>query len=77
MISIYPNPAADQLNITIDNFTGSANILVINLQGQVLRIARAASSNTVIIPVNGLAAGIYFVEVNTDTIKYVQKFIKN
>ena len=76
-ISIYPNPVADELNITFGNLTGMTNILVVNLQGQVLRVVRAASSNTVIIPVNGLAAGIYLVEIDTDTIKYVQKIIKN
>ena len=78
VIRVYPSPMADELHISIsNNFTGTARILVVDLQGQVLRVMRSASSNTVIIPVNGLAAGIYFIEVNTDTIRYIQKVLKN
>jgi hypothetical protein len=42
----------------------------------VVRVVRSLSSNMVDSPVNGLASGIYFIKVNTDTIKYVQKVIK-
>jgi hypothetical protein len=76
-IDIYPNPAIDQLNIRIANVSAISNIHVINLQGQVLQTIRSSSSNTVNFPVNRLAAGIYFIVVNTANMKYVQKFIKN
>ena len=75
-VTIYPNPVMDELHIVISHSTGVANILVVNVQGQVVRVVRSVSSNTIDIPVNGLASGIYFVKVNTDTIKYVQKVIK-
>jgi Secretion system C-terminal sorting domain len=76
-INIYPNPATDRLTITINDLTGAGNIHVINLQGQVLQTVSPASSNTVTIPVNGLAPGIYFVEIITNNLKFVQQFIKN
>ncbi len=75
-VTIYPNPVMDELHIVISHSTGVASVLVVNVQGQVVRVVRSVSSNTVDIPVNGLASGIYFIKVNTDTIKYVQKVIK-
>lgn len=75
-VTIYPNPVMDELHIVISHSTGVASVLVVNVQGQVVRVVRSISSNMVDIPVNGLASGIYFIKVNTDTINYVQKVIK-
>lgn len=75
-VNIYPNPVTDNLQITISNYAGEANITVFNLQGQKVRIVSSASANTLTIPFKGLAPGSYFIEVDTDTLKYVQEVIK-
>ena len=75
-LSIYPNPATDVLHIVINNSTGVSGILIVNMQGQVVRTV-STSSTTADIPVSNLAREMYMVEVNTGTARYTQEFMKN
>ena len=75
-LSIYPNPATDVLHIVINNSTGVSGILIVNMQGQVVRTV-STSSTTTDIPVSNLARGIYMVEINTGAAKYTQEVLKN
>ena len=76
-LNIYPNPAANMLHIVISNTTGVASILVINMQGQVVRTVQTTAAAATDIPVNDLARGVYMVEVNTGAAKYTQAVLKN
>ncbi|MDD2961557.1 MAG: T9SS type A sorting domain-containing protein [Muribaculaceae bacterium] len=68
VLSIYPNPATEILNLTV-----AADVEVYSLQGAL--VAKAANTTTV--DVNALASGIYFakltVDGNTTTIKFIKK----
>jgi hypothetical protein len=75
-VSIYPNPVADKLHITVANSTGEISILVTNTQGQIVRRLESTSGNTMDIPVSDLNKGIYIIEVITDKAKYAREIIK-
>jgi hypothetical protein len=74
---VYPNPVVDRLHIALPGLTGTVSILIIDMQGKVVRTMRSAASNMIDIPVGDLSKGIYGIEVNTGVGKYVQKIIKN
>lgn len=76
VIRLYPNPAVDRVHIVLSEAV-AASVLVINTQGQVVRTAISAASGTVDIPVSDLSKGLYFIEVDTDRGRYIQKVIKN
>lgn len=76
-LSIYPNPATDRLHVTATNSTGTFQILIVDMQGQVVRRANSASSTTADITVNDLSKGVYVLEVNTGDSQFAQKFMKN
>jgi hypothetical protein len=75
-VNIYPNPATDRLHITT-GATSAFNILIIDVQGRVLRQVAVASGNTADVTVSDLSRGIYFAEILTTGSKTVSEFMKN
>ena len=70
-ISIYPNPASNQLNISSpENLT---HIQVLDITGKIL-ISHTDNSHIMNIDVSSLSPGLYFVRLND---QYVQKFTKS
>ncbi len=65
-VNIYPNPANSM--ITIAN-AENANIVIMNIIGEVVTVINSASSNQTI-DVSNYAAGTYFVKVNSKTVKF-------
>ena len=63
MIYMYPNPAGDQLMIDGLKLTKETIIDIYNVLGQIVQEERVSRSNTAIISVKNLAAGVYFVRV--------------
>jgi hypothetical protein len=74
---LYPNPATDQLTITMPGTTGTAEWRMINTAGSVLRTGKFSSTGLLRIPINGLPNGLYFIEVHHGSEKYIQSFLKN
>ena len=78
-ISIYPNPAIDE--IVIEN--GSQNIInsyqLINNLGEIISAQNISLLNgfTISITLKNLQAGIYFIKLTTDDGNIVRKVIKN
>ena len=70
--SIFPNPAADQLNIRV-NEAGEYSVSVINLLGEVVMHAE----NPQFLPLNELQDGVYSMEITGAGKRLVQKFIKS
>ncbi|MCU0421526.1 MAG: T9SS type A sorting domain-containing protein [Bacteroidia bacterium] len=63
-LSVFPNPATDVLNITLDNRAGSAlNYAVIDVTGRTI-LNGAAKGNEFNISLNNVKPGLYFVQVN-------------
>jgi len=73
-ISIYPNPAYEQITITANSNT--TNITITDLLGQTV-LTRHVSSPTSAVNITGLSAGIYFVTVTDENNnKVVRKIVK-
>ena len=68
-MSIYPNPAVDQLNVMLSK---SASITVFNIMGQaVMTVEGNIGANT--IDLSNLSSGVYFINAGNDTQKFVVK----
>ena len=74
-LQLYPNPAINELNIVSDKTIES--IFIISITGaRVLTIGDVQSADFVI-PLDGISAGIYFVEVrSTDNAIQVSRLVK-
>ncbi len=68
--SIFPNPATDILNISINNNLILEKVTIYNNLGKVVKVA-----NDKIINIDNLSSGIYLVEVTTNKGKAVKKLI--
>ncbi len=73
-ISLYPNPANEQL--TISRAQGMMNeVIVYDVYGKTLR-TMSVNDNTVVVNVNDLAAGMYFVRIITNEGMATKTFVK-
>ena len=68
-MSVYPNPAVEQLNVTLSQ---NADIVIYNIMGQnVMNVEGHAGVNS--INISSLNAGIYFISAGSDTQKFIVK----
>lgn len=80
-LSVYPNPADEELNIRFAvNNAQSADVQIQDLSGKTLKafpIHANAGSNLVVVSTSDLASGMYFLRVNTggtqETLQFVVK----
>ena len=76
---IYPNPAADELSIQLDDLfeTGDISISIINLSGQTIwrEDHRGGTRKTYRINLSAFPTGFYSVIVQTDKSKGVQRLV--
>src|SRR5690554_3598441 len=68
---LYPNPATDVLNISLDDNLILEKVTIYNNLGQVVKTSKDAAVN-----VGNIASGVYFVEVITNQGKATKKVIK-
>lgn len=73
-LEIYPNPATDHINISLDNTAGSAQIRIFDLAGHQL-IGHTASTAETTISLSDLASGIYIISIETDSKAYSRKIM--
>jgi uncharacterized protein YjbI with pentapeptide repeats len=75
--NLYPNPAANTLNIHAKNTIAVISIALYNTLGQlILSIPNAIATDTIALDISNLKTGVYFVSVTTDKGKTTQRFIK-
>ena len=68
-ISVYPNPAVDQLSITLNK---NAEVTIYNITGQaVMTVEGHAGANT--LDISSLSSGVYFISAGNDTQKFIVK----
>jgi len=72
VVSFYPNPASDVLNIRANNIK---TIEIINMMGAII-INTSASGNTHTLDISSLTPGLYFIRVTTETGVSVGRFIR-
>lgn len=77
MFKVYPNPANNNLNISILNYSGKLNIQLFDLNGRVVVEQKVDSFNLEsTINIQSLQAGVYMLKVQGDNLSYTQKIIK-
>lgn len=72
--SIYPNPATDVLNVSMDN-AGEANLTITNSLGAAVMQQEIVASETKL-DIKNLAPGIYFIKLSGAGNSLVKKFVK-
>ncbi len=61
--AIYPNPADDVITIQLNALLSSAQLLIFDQTGRMVNSAAIQGTNTISIPVNTLASGIYQLQI--------------
>lgn len=68
-MEVYPNPAVDQLNVTLSQ---NSEVVVFNVMGQAIRTFEGhAGTNQ--IDLSGLNSGVYFISASSATQKFIVK----
>lgn len=68
-INVYPNPAADVVNISMENVSSEASVTIMDLQGRILATQFASSTNgtqVITFATEGFAKGTYVVSVRAN-----------
>jgi hypothetical protein len=74
--SIYPNPANDLVEISMDKVSGSDMIMIRNCLGQPVNAMISATDKGWKIDLSKEASGIYFVEISSGDQRSMQRLIK-
>jgi hypothetical protein len=64
-VELFPNPAKDQFNVRVQN-ASLETVNVYNVNGQLVNLTENINSNSLTLPVNELARGVYMVQIKTD-----------
>jgi len=75
-ISVYPNPAVENLHIDLENIVGDVVVKLFNASGELVLEKQYTTNTEIILPVKNYADGVYFVEVGDGEKKIVKKIIK-
>ncbi len=74
-VKLVPNPVNDKLTVFTEGTNGTTYIIITNMIG--VKVAeQQASGNTIIIPLYGIANGIYMVTISNGNNSITQKLIK-
>lgn len=80
-ISLWPNPAREQLNIALDSrLDGAVNMEVIDLNGRVMMIQQersVAGNNRFVLSTEGLPAGLYALRISNGSNTITQRFVRD
>lgn len=77
MISLYPNPTSDVLNIVVpDNYELSGNLTIYNTVGQQVYFNTIANTTLYSVNVSGFTSGIYFIKITKDNQTKTLQFVK-
>lgn len=73
-VSVYPNPASDNLFVELDSKTKTAQITISDLSGKTIINSNITNQNN--IDISGLQLGMYMLTVSTENGSETVKFIK-
>jgi hypothetical protein len=65
-ITVYPNPAIDQLHIKMPNGSGDVQINMIDMQGRIINSMREPYTDNISIPLGDIPNGLYVLQVQTN-----------
>jgi hypothetical protein len=75
-ISVFPNPATNNLTLSFTTAVNKATIRILNVAGQIIKEINSVSGNNVMIDVATFPAGVYFVETTNEGAVTHTRFIK-
>lgn len=77
MISMYPNPANEVINLFVpDNYKLAGKIIIYNTLGQTVFSSDISETNSYSIDVSNFQAGVYFIKINRENQSKTLQFIK-
>ncbi len=74
-IQVFPNPTAKALHFSYDNLGNGMNVKVFDVMGKVM-LQEFITKTNLVMNVESLNAGIYFIQAETDGLVLTGKFIK-
>jgi len=74
-VSVFPNPASDKLKISSEISLKNAIVNIYSISGKLIYNSTLADNS--IININDLPAGVYIIKINSESINFVDKIIKN
>jgi hypothetical protein len=75
-LTVYPNPAANELTVSsIDNITSGSNITIMGLDGKVVNVINWESTEQTM-DISSLPSGIYILQMEMNDNTTVRKFVK-
>lgn len=75
-VSIFPNPATDNLIITFTTPANKAMVRVLNIAGQIVKEINGVSGSSLSIDIINLPAGIYSIETTNEKDVLHSRFVK-
>lgn len=78
VVSVFPNPTSDDVTIKINNYSGSLEIQLFDLNGRII-LEKTIDSFSIEeqISLKGLSSGIYLLKLNGENISSTKKLIVN
>lgn len=75
-VGLYPNPITNNiLSVIFDGKTGTADIKVLNVNGQVMNTQILKSANSHKIDCSGWSTGVYFLQYSNGNEKFIKTFV--
>jgi len=74
-VSVFPNPAIDNITIETSSITNHQIIFIYNTQGQLI-VQQPMQQTKINIDISGFEKGMYFIEVKTENGIAINKFVK-
>lgn len=62
-VSMYPNPASNELNVIFSETAGIKNIAIYNLIGKPVMVYKVTASNSAKLNIESIPSGVYFVRL--------------
>jgi Secretion system C-terminal sorting domain len=76
-ILLFPNPTTDVLQLQLNKGYDKMNVQILNATGQLVKqLTVPASNQTIAVPVQNLAAGKYWLHLQSGNEKQVLQFVK-
>lgn len=68
MLNVYPNPAQNEVFISLINFSNEVNIRLVDLKGADYRNLNIEVTNNqpILLELNGIASGVYFIRIQDE-----------
>ncbi|MDP2385914.1 MAG: T9SS type A sorting domain-containing protein [Bacteroidota bacterium] len=74
-VSVYPNPAKDKVTVEFATELKSGKISILNTLGQTVLTAEIRNANMLELDLNNINKGVYFIQIENDGSKTVERLI--